>query len=187
MKGETVPQMTTPKQLFEHELQDVYYAEKTIEKMLPKLASEATTRELSRAFESHLKETRDQIKNLERVFGELGKSAKGEACPGIDGIKAEHDKFMEEEQPSSDIRDLFLTGAAARTEHYEIAAYTGLISMARKLGEKQVVELLDKNLRQEKDALKKVETISKKILTETTKANGGGTSATARSKQRASR
>jgi ferritin-like metal-binding protein YciE len=181
--------MTTPKQLFEHELQDVYYAERTIEKMLPKLASEATTRDLSRAFESHLKETREQIKNLELVFGELGKSAKGEACPGIDGIKAEHDKFMQEESPSNDIRDLFLTGAAARTEHYEIAAYNGLISMARKLGEKEVVELLNKNLRQEKDALKKVETISKKILTETTKVNGGRTrtKTAARRKQTISR
>ena len=179
--------MTTPEQLFEHELQDVYYAEKTIEKMLPKLAGEATTLELSRAFESHLKETREQIKNLERVFSELGKSAKGEACPGIDGIKAEHDKFMSEEEPSSDIRDLFLTGAAARTEHYEIAAYTGLISMARKLGEREVVELLDKNLRQEKEALKKVEKISKSILTESTKTNGRSTSTKTRSKQRTSR
>jgi ferritin-like metal-binding protein YciE len=182
-----VTQMTTPEQLFEHELQDVYYAERTIEKMLPKLVSEATTRDLSRAFETHLKETREQIKNLERVFDELGKPARGASCPGIDGIKAEHDKFMDEEEPSSDIRDLFLTGAAARTEHYEIAAYTGLISMARKLGERQMVELLDKNLRQEKEALKKVETISKKILTEATKANGGGTRTKTRSKQRASR
>ena len=155
--------------------------------MLPKLASEATARDLSRAFESHLRETREQIKNLELVFSELGKSAKGEACPGIDGIKAEHDKFMQEESPTNDIRDLFLTGAAARTEHYEIAAYTGLISMARKLGEKEVVELLNRNLRQEKEALKKVETISKKILTQTTKANGGGTKTRARSKQSVSR
>lgn len=182
-----MPQMRTPEQLFEHELQDVYYAEKTIAKMLPKLVSEATTRDLSRAFETHLTETREQIKNLERVFGALGKSAQGTSCPGIDGIKAEHDKFMEEEQPTSDIRDLFLTGAASRTEHYEIAAYTGLISMARKLGEKQVVELLDKNLRQEKEALKKVETISKQILTEATKSNGGGTRSKARSTKRASR
>ena len=30
---------------------------------------------------------------------------------------------------------MFLTGAAARTEHYEIAAYTGLITMAKALGE----------------------------------------------------
>lgn len=178
--------MTTPEQLFEHELEDIYYAEKTLEKVLPKLASEATARDLSRAFETHLKETRQQIKNLERVFDELGKPAQGTSCPGIDGIKAEHDKFMEEEQPTSDIRDLFLTGAAARTEHYEIAAYTGLISMARKLGEKEVVELLDKNLRQEKEALKKVETISKKILTDTTK-NGGAAKTKARSKPRAAR
>lgn len=176
--------MTTPEQLFEHELEDIYYAEKTLEKVLPKLASEATTRDLSRAFETHLKETREQIKNLERVFNELGKPAQGTSCPGIDGIKAEHDKFMEEEQPTSDIRDLFLTGAASRTEHYEIAAYTGLIAMARKMGERDVVELLDKNLRQEKDALKKVETISKQILKESSKPNGRGRTSKARSKKR---
>ena len=152
-------QTTTPKQLFEHELQDVYYAARRSRRCCPKLASEATARDLSRAFESHLRETREQIKNLELVFSELGKSAKGEACPGIDGIKAEHDKFMQEESPTNDIRDLFLTGAAARTE-LRRAAYTGLISMARKLGEKEVVELLNKC--REKEALKKVETISKK-------------------------
>ncbi len=182
-----MPRLTTPEQLFEHELKDIYYAEKTIEKMLPKLVSEATTRDLSRAFESHLKETREQIKNLERVFGQLGKRAEGTTCPGIEGIKAEHDEFIRDEQPAGDIRDLFLTGAASRTEHYEIAAYTGLIAMARKLGEREVVELLDKNLRQEKEALKKVETISKQILTETVKPNGAATKSKARTKSRTSR
>ena len=59
--------------------------------------------------------------------------------------------------------------------------------MARKLGEKEVVELLDKNLRQEKDALKKVETLSKQILTETVKPNGGTTKSKPRTKARASR
>ena len=59
--------------------------------------------------------------------------------------------------------------------------------MARKLGEKEIVELLDKNLRQEKEALKKVESISKKILTEATKANGGRAKTTTRRKQTVSR
>ena len=31
--------------------------------------------------------------------------------------------------------DAFLTGAGARTEHYEIAAYTGLVTMAKAMGE----------------------------------------------------
>ena len=38
--------------------------------------------------------------------------------------------------------DSFLTGAGARTEHYEIAAYEGLVTMAEAMGETEVVELL---------------------------------------------
>jgi ferritin-like metal-binding protein YciE len=60
--------------------------------------------------------------------------------------------------------DAFLTGAAARAEHYEIAAYTGLVSQARALKEREAVDLLKENLRQEKEALGKVETISKRLL-----------------------
>ena len=74
------------------------------------------------------------------------------------------------------MRDAFLTGAAARTEHYEIAAYTGLVNQARALGEREAVELLQENLRQEKEALKKVETISKRLLKE---SNGNGSSKSA--------
>jgi hypothetical protein len=68
---------------------------------------------------------------------------------------------------------MFLTGAAARTEHYEIAAYTGLVSKARTLGQTKAAKLLDENLRQEKEALKKVETISKDLL-KAAKPNGRG-------------
>jgi ferritin-like metal-binding protein YciE len=160
-----MPQVSSPKQLFVHELKDMYYAEKTLTKVLPKLADEASDRELSQAFTSHLRETKRHVANLEKVFRQLGEQPRAEQCPGIDGIKQEHDEFMEEQRNGgSDLIDSFLTGAASRTEHYEIAAYTGLVSMARALGERESVELLEQNLRQEKDALKKVESISKRIF-----------------------
>jgi ferritin-like metal-binding protein YciE len=174
-------QMTTPQQLFEHELKDIYYAERMISQMLPKLAQEATSSQLSRAFEHHLKETRDQIDNLEQVFSEIGKRAQGEQCPGIEGIKREHDLFMQEESPATEIRDMFLTGAAARTEHYEIAAYTGLVAKARALGETEAAKLLNENLKQEKDALKKVQTIEKDLL-KSAKPNGRSRSSSTRSR-----
>lgn len=159
-----MPVMTTPEELFEHELKDMYYAEKTLEKVLPQLAIEAKSRALASAFTHHHQETKQHVKNLERVFSQMGVPAQGESCPGMDGIKAEHDKFMREETASQDVRDMFLTGAAARAEHYEIAAYTGLVSKARSLGETDAAKLLNENLKQEKEALKKVETISKDLL-----------------------
>jgi ferritin-like metal-binding protein YciE len=162
-----MPQIASPEDLFVHELQDVYYAEQTLTKVLPKLAQEASDDELSEAFEHHLEETRQHVSNLEEVFKGLGIPAKGEKCPGIDGIKEEHDSFVEENEPTEDMLDVFVTGAAARTEHYEIAAYNGLIGMAESLGETDAAELLTKNLKQEEEALRKVESISKRLLKET--------------------
>ena len=171
--------MTTPKELFVHELQDVYYAEKQLTRVLPQLASEANDRELTRAFESHLKETQKQIVNLEKVFKNIKRPAQGESCPGIDGIKREHDKFRQEHQTTAVLTDVFLTGAASRAEHYEIAAYTSLIEKARALGERDSVKLLQENLKQEKEALKKVETIGKRI-TKAATPNGRARATTSR-------
>ena len=185
-----MPQMTSPRELFVHELKDVYYAEKQLTKVLPELAREAGDRELTKAFQHHLDETRGQIQNLEQVFKNLGKRAEGEQCPGIDGIKKEHDSFMREQDASPDVKDMFLTGAAARTEHYEIAAYTGLIGMSRALGERESTKLLQENLKQEKEALKKVESISKRMLQDSksersSRGNGRKRAATASSRTRA--
>lgn len=155
--------MTEPRELFVHELKDVYFAENVLTKALPTMIEEASDPELVKGLKQHLQETRQQVANLEQVFESLGRKAEGERCPGIEGIKAEHDEFMKQESPSPEISDMFLTGAAARTEHYEIAAYTGLIAMARGLGERECADLLDENLRQEKEALKLVESIGKRM------------------------
>ena len=132
-----MPSVRSPEQLFEHELQDMYYAEQALTRVLPKLAEEATDRELSRAFTSHLKETQKQVANLEQVFRKIGKQAQAHPCAGIDGIKKEHDDFVSEHDTSAQMLDAFLTGAAARTEHYEIVLKAGepAVAMEFPLGE----------------------------------------------------
>lgn len=168
-----MPQITAPQELFVHELRDMYYAEKALTKVLPKLAEEASDRELSQAFEHHLDETKGHVTNLEQVFEQLGQRAEGQPCPGIDGINEEHDTFVKENEPTAELMDVFLTGAASRAEHYEIAAYTGLVGQAKALGERDSAELLEENLRQERDALAKVESISKRLVSKTAKENVG--------------
>ena len=158
--------MTKPRDLFLHELGDVLYAERTLVKTLPKLQEEASDDELALGFEEHLDETRQHVKNVEQAFGKLGETPTAEKCPGIEGIKQEHDDFVAKESPSQDVLDSFLTGAGARTEHYEIAAYEGLVTMAEAMGETEVVELLTDNLEQEKTALEKLKTIGKRLAQE---------------------
>ena len=162
--------MNDPRELFLHELGDVLYAEQTLVKALPKLQEEASDRDLAKGFESHLTETRRHVENVKQAFEELGEPAKAEKCPGIEGIKKEHDEFVANESPSPEVLDAFLTGAGARAEHYEIAAYEGLITMAEALGETKVVKLLSENLKQEKAALTKMQTIGKRLAKDGAKA-----------------
>jgi len=163
-------QMSDPRELFLHELGDVLYAEQTLVKALPKLSDEASDEELAKGFEAHLEETRQHVENLKLAFEELGEPAKAEKCPGIEGIKKEHDEFVANESPSPEVLDAFLTGAGARTEHYEIAAYEGLITMADAMGESKVSELLTENLEQEKNALTTMKTIGKRLAKDGAKA-----------------
>ena len=156
-------EMTEPRELFLHELGDVLYVERTLVKTLPKLQKEASDRELAKGFGDHLAETKQHVSNVEAAFEALGEKPKAEKCPGIEGLKTEHDEFVKDEDPSPDVLDMFLTGAGARTEHYEIAAYTGLVTMADALGEKDAAKLLRANLEQETAALDKLTTISKTL------------------------
>jgi ferritin-like metal-binding protein YciE len=155
--------MTDPRDLFLHELGDVLFAEQTLVKALPKLQKEASDAELAKGFGAHLEETRQHVENVKKAFEELGEAATAEKCPGIEGIKKEHDEFVANESPSPEVLDAFLTGAGARAEHYEIAAYEGLITMAEAMGEAKVAKLLTTNLEQEKKALTKMQTIGKRL------------------------
>ena len=98
----------------------------------------------------------------------LGEEPSAEKCLGFEGLKAEHDKMLEE--TSRDLIDSVDLGAAARTENYEIAAYEGLRRMAKALGEDEAVDLLDANLKEEKEALRQVEKIATRVSNESAKA-----------------
>ena len=82
--------------LLQHMLKDIYYAEKQIEKELPKMAKKASSEDLRAAFEQHLEETHQHVANLEAAFDELGMAKRGEKCDAIDGILKEAKSVMDE-------------------------------------------------------------------------------------------
>jgi ferritin-like metal-binding protein YciE len=164
-----MPELTTPRDLFLHELGDILYVERGLaEETLPKLIGEVTDEEFKSGLESHLEQTRQHVANVERVFELLGEEAEAEKCIGFEGLKTEHDQLVEES--ASMLIDIVDVGAAARTENYEIAAYEGLRRMAKAMGEDEAVELLDENLKQEKETLRDVEKIATRLSNEGARA-----------------
>ena len=162
-------EITTPRDLFLHELGDIMYVEQKLStEVLPKLVSEVTDEEFRETLEEHLEQTKGHLANVEKVFAELDETPHAEPCIGFEGLKAEHDKLLGE--ASSQLVDSIDLGAAARTECYEIAAYEGLRRMAKAMGEDKAVDLLDKNLSEEKDALQLVEKIATRVSKESAKA-----------------
>ncbi len=154
--------ITSPQELFLHELSDMYDAEQRISKMLPVMAKECQDPQVKSAFEHHLEETQHQIQNLEQCFQALGAKPEKASCDAVAGMKKEHDSFLKEE-PSAEILTMFNLGGASKTEHYEMASYKGLIEKATLMGQQACVSLLQENLQQEEAMAKKVEKISKQL------------------------
>ena len=135
--------------LFVHTLQDIYYAEKQIEKSLPDMIEKATNTELTNGFKKHLEETKGQIQRLEEVFRMHGHQPKGVDCPAIDGIIKET-KEIAGDIADKQTMDAALIAAAQAVEHYEITRYGTLIAWAKELGRPDCASVLQKNLDEEK-------------------------------------
>ena len=86
----------TMNDLFVHQLQDIYYAEKQLVKALPKMAEKATDPQLKQGFLTHLDETKTHVQRLEQVFQMHGAEVKAVDCPAIDGIIEEADEVAGE-------------------------------------------------------------------------------------------
>ena len=145
--------------LFVHQLQDIYYAEKQLVKALPKMAEKATDKQLKQGFLSHLEETKTHVQRLEQVFQMHGAQVKAVDCPAIDGIIEEAEEVTGEVADKK-VLDAALINAAQAAEHYEIVRYGSLIAWARHLGRNDAAALLQKTLDEEKVTDKKLTSLA---------------------------
>lgn len=145
----------TIEDLFIHELSDIYSAEKQLTKALPRLARAAEAPELKQAFEAHLEETQGQVERIDQIVETLGIRLKRMKCAAMEGL-VEEGKEVIDEIPAGPLRDAALIGGAQKVEHYEIASYGTLSAIAKQLGYKDAIPLLQATLKEEKAADEKL-------------------------------
>ena len=160
MATQTVVQDSKLKEFFVDQLKDMYWAEKKLVKTLPKMQDAATTEQLKNAFGHHLMQTEGHVERLEQIFGMVGEEVDSTKCPAMAGIVDEGDDIIDDTDEGSAQRDVGLIFAGQKAEHYEIATYGGLITLAQVMGHEDVATILQQTLGEEKEADQKLTEIA---------------------------
>ena len=146
----TPEQESALKELFVDSLKDMYWAEKHLVKDLKKLVKAATSDELKAAFETHATETEIQVQKLEQVFELIGEKASAKKCEAMAGLSKEAEELTESTEAGTEVRDVALISAAQKVEHYEIASYGTLKTLAGVLNLPDAQAILEEILEEEK-------------------------------------
>lgn len=139
-------------EFFIDELKDLLWAERELVDTLPDMAEAATSQELKNAFSSHLEQTETHVTRLEQIFGILGLEPETTTCDAMSGIIDEGDGIINDTEEGTAQRDVGLIFAGQKAEHYEIASYGGMISLAKTLGYYEIAEILVMTIDEEKTA-----------------------------------
>jgi ferritin-like metal-binding protein YciE len=150
-------------ELFEHQLQDIFWAERELGNFMPKLLQKITSQDLKNTLQEHIKITERQVKRLENIFELIGSERKAEECKGMVGLMEEADEILDMADEGI-IRDAFIIGAVQKMEHYEMASYGTLRALATIIGEYEVATLLGETLAEEKEADMKLTAVAENIV-----------------------
>jgi ferritin-like metal-binding protein YciE len=140
------------KELFIDEIKDIYWAEQHLTKALPKMIKGATSEELKKTITDHLEQTKNHVIRLESAFKSLGEKPKAVKCLAMEGLLKEADELLSETDKGTEVRDVAIISAAQKVEHYEIASYGTLKSLATTLGFTEAANLFAETLAEEKTA-----------------------------------
>ena len=158
--------MQTAHELFVHELTDMLDAEQKLVEALGKQAEESSRPDLQKAFQSHQQQTQKQVERLQQCFDLLGEEAEETECKGIAGIIAEHDTFQEERGSVRRFDGHLQCWRRHEGRELRDRCLEGLINLAQQLDQSKVERLLNQNLKEEQQTLKKMQGFLKKLKPE---------------------
>ena len=155
--------MNSLEELLEDQLKDLYNAENQLTKALPRMARGASTPQLQKAIEGHLRQTEGQIRRLDQIAQRLELNLRGKKCKAMEGLIEEGKEVLEEEGDES-VLDAGIIAAAQRVEHYEISAYGSARALAEALELPEVARLLQASLDEESAADEKLTDIAQQVV-----------------------
>ncbi len=157
--------LKTLKDLFIHEIKEIYDAEKHMLKELQGLMKESYAKELTEAIEDHIDITEIQINRVEEIFNQLHikhKELPNEAIEGLIEDGADTLKTI----ISPKIKDSAIIATIQKIKHYEIACYGCLRTFASVIGMDEAADLLQATLDEEVLADQKFSQVAESYVNE---------------------
>lgn len=153
-------QIESLRDLFEYELEQMYYVESELVDALGMMADEVTNDKMRKGFEDHREETERHVERLEVVFDAIGAEPRMRESEAFDGLMADKQNF-ESRVADDELRNIHHLGAGMKTEHMEITGYQSLLTIANKLDlGSDVTDPLEDNLDSEERTLKELKAMS---------------------------
>lgn len=149
---------------FLDELKNIYWSEKHLGKTYTKMKKLAANGNLKDGFAAHFATTQIHAERLEQVFESLGESPKANKCEAMAGIAEEVNGIVADTEKGTVVRDAALALAAQKLENYEISTYTGIVQLARTMGNEDIISLLEETLSEEEKAHEHFTSIAESIL-----------------------
>ena len=141
--------------LFILELKHIYWAEKSLLKIIPKMVSTITSIDLADVLNDHLELSKTHVTKLEIVFSLLNVKPLAQKCEIMAGLISDFERKFNLNKKGI-LRDASIISEVLKIENYEIAIYKTLCTFARNLKEKDSVKLLHEILNQEKEVDEKL-------------------------------
>ena len=159
-----MPQMSmkTPQDLFIHELSDVHSGEQIVVQMLEQAQGMVQHPQLQEGLRVHAEQSRQQARRVEQVIQMMGAQPHPVECHAAKGLMQSLMEVVASD-PSPQVLEGAVVAGAMKTEHLEIAGYTGLVEKARAMGQTEAAQLLQQNLQEEQQMLQQVQQIATQL------------------------
>jgi len=131
-------------------LKELYWSEVNLISVLTTMSEVATDPELQEAFKTHTEQTADHVIRLDNVFNTMDTQPEQVHCVGLQGLFDEGWKVIDETEAGPQ-RDMALIIAAQKVEHYEIACYGSMCTLAKTMGREDIAKILAQTLNEEKE------------------------------------
>ncbi|MBL6456263.1 ferritin-like domain-containing protein [Belnapia sp. T6] len=145
------------------QLKDIYSAEKQGARNMQRIVRKVSAPELREALTMHVEQTQSQVERVEQALDEMGARPGRKVCEAMRGLVEEAQHELEEYEKGP-ILDIVIVAATQKIEHYEIASYGTVASLAKALGEEKVGQILGEILEEEKQTDLKLTELTQSAL-----------------------